>query len=61
VSGWLFTSSSIFCNPAITTSRIFTNTYSGIEPISAGFYVIFQILGMMVGWLLVNSIYPIDG
>ena len=55
--GYFFTSSSIFANPAVTVARIFTNTFAGINPPSAGVYVCFQLVGAVVGAALVEFFY----
>ena len=55
--GYFFTSSSIFGNPAVTIARMLTNTFAGIEPQSAGLYIVFQYIGTLLGWLLVRFFY----
>ena len=52
-AGYWFTSSTSFANPAVTISRIFTNTFTGIAPISAPYFIIGQIFGAFLG----NSIF----
>ena len=52
-AGYWFTSSTSFANPAVTISRIFTNTFTGIAPISAPYFIIGQIFGALLG----NSIF----
>jgi len=56
--GYFFTSSTIFANPAVTIGRMFTNTFSGIEPRSAGIFIAFQLVGCFVGYLLIRLFYP---
>jgi glycerol uptake facilitator-like aquaporin len=56
--GYFFTSSSIFANPAVTIGRIFSNTFAGISPASAGVYICFQVIGAFVGYGLVRILYP---
>ena len=48
-AGYWFTSSTSFANPAVTISRIFTNTFTGIAPISAIYFIVGQIIGCFVG------------
>jgi len=43
-----FTSSTSFANPAITIGRMFSDTFAGISPGSAPFFVIFQLVGAAV-------------
>lgn len=57
--GYFFTSSSIFANPAVTIGRMFTNTFAGIEPRSAGVYICFQIIGAVVGYGMTRYFYPL--
>jgi glycerol uptake facilitator-like aquaporin len=56
--GIFFTSSTIFANPAVTIGRIFTNTFTGINPLSAAIFVPFQLVGGLVGYALVRLFYP---
>jgi glycerol uptake facilitator-like aquaporin len=57
--GYFFTSSSIFANPAVTIGRMFTTTFAGIEPMSALLYIVFQILGALLGYGLSQVFYPL--
>ena len=52
-AGYWFTSSTSFANPAVTIARIFTNTFTGIAPISVKYFI----LGQIAGSLLANSLY----
>jgi glycerol uptake facilitator-like aquaporin len=56
--GYFFTSSTIFANPAVTIARMFTNTFAGIEPRSAGIFIGFQILGGLIAFPLIKFFYP---
>ena len=49
-AGYWFTSSTSFANPAVTLSRIFTNTFTGISPYS----VIYFITGQLIGAILAH-------
>ena len=49
-AGYWFTSSTSFANPAVTIARIFTNTFTGIAPISAIYFIIGQIIGGFLGF-----------
>ena len=51
-AGYWFTSSTSFANPAVTISRIFTNTFTGIAPVSAIYFIIGQIIGCFIGYRL---------
>ena len=52
-AGYWFTSSTSFANPAVTLARIFTDTFTGIAPISVKYFI----TGQIIGALLANSIY----
>jgi glycerol uptake facilitator-like aquaporin len=45
-AGYFFTSSTSFANPAVTLARIFTESFTGIQPSSALVFIGCQILGM---------------
>jgi len=49
-AGYFVTPSTGFANPAITIGRIFTNTFTGVEPVSALWFIGAQILGAVVGF-----------
>jgi glycerol uptake facilitator-like aquaporin len=59
-SGYWFTASTSFANPAVTIARSFTDTFSGIAPANAPAFIVAQLLGavaatLVVGWLLSTS------
>ena len=54
VAGWIgaayfFTSSTSFANPAVTFARAWTDTFSGIAPQSVPLFIVFQIVGAILG------------
>ena len=54
VAGWIgaayfFTSSTSFANPAVTFARVWTDTFSGIAPQSVPLFIVFQIVGAILG------------
>ncbi len=56
-AGYWFTASTSFANPAVTISRMFTDTFSGVRPIDAGPFIVAQVVGAVLavlffGWLL---------
>ena len=51
-AGYWFTSSTSFANPMVTTARIFTDTFTGINPISVPYYMAGQIVGIFVSFLI---------
>jgi len=48
-AGYWFTSSTSFANPAVTIARIFTDTFTGIAPVSFIYFFSGQIIGCIVG------------
>ena len=57
-AAYFFTSSASFANPAITIGRIFSDTFAGIAPSSAPGFIVAQLFGAAVGFLLVRWFYP---
>lgn len=57
-SAYFFTSSTSFANPAITVGRMFSDSFAGIAPTSALPYVLAQIVGAVIGWLLIVALFP---
>ncbi len=57
-AAYFFTSSTSFANPAITVGRMFSNTFAGIAPISAPGFVGAQIVGGVVAFIVIKSLYP---
>ena len=57
-AAYWFTSSTSFANPAVTTGRMLTDTFSGIAPSSAPVFIVFQLLGAGVAAALIRYLYP---
>lgn len=57
-AAYFFTSSASFANPAITIGRIFSDTFAGIAPTSAPGFIIAQLIGAAVGFLILRWLYP---
>ena len=53
-AGYWFTSSTSFANPAVTIARIFTNTFTGIAPISSLYFLSGQVIGCLLGFKIFN-------
>ena len=49
-AAYIFTSSTSFANPAVTFGRIFTESFAGINPASAGVFVLLQLVGGLIGF-----------
>lgn len=61
VAGWIgaaywFTASTSFANPAITVARALSDTFAGIRPQDAPFFMAAQIFGALIGLLLAKCI-----
>lgn len=57
-AAYFFTSSTSFANPAIAIGRMFSDSFAGIAPGSVPLYVLGEILGGALGWLLIRTLYP---
>ena len=57
-AAYWFTSSTSFANPAVTIGRIFTDTFAGIAPTSALWFLAAQVVGAVVGVGLVFLLFP---
>jgi glycerol uptake facilitator-like aquaporin len=53
-----FTSSTSFANPAVTIARTLSDTFAGIEPSSAPMFIVMQLLGGAVAFVLIRFLYP---
>lgn len=47
-AAYWFTSSTSFANPAVAISRMFSNTFAGIRPVDAAFFILCQIVGVFL-------------
>ena len=57
-SAYFFTSSTSFANPAIDIGRMFSDTFAGIAPASVPSFIVFQLLGGVVGIAVIRVLYP---
>jgi arsenate reductase len=57
-SAYFFTSSTSFANPAITIGRMFSDTFAGIAPSSAPWFIAAQLVGGGIGYLAVRLLVP---
>ena len=55
---YFFTSSTSFANPAITIGRIFTSSFAGIAAGSVPGFIGAQVIGGILGVLVVRTLYP---
>jgi glycerol uptake facilitator-like aquaporin len=59
-AAYWFTSSTSFANPAVTVGRMFSDSFAGIAPASVPGFVIAQVVGGLVGLVVVAYLYPYD-
>ena len=55
---YYFTSSTSFANPAVTVSRMFSDTFAGIEPASAPAFIVAQLIAVGIAVPLVRFLTP---
>jgi arsenate reductase len=58
-AAYWFTSSTSFANPAVTIGRAFTDTFAGIAPASVTGFVVAQLVGAVVGAVVVVVLCPL--
>lgn len=57
-SAYFFTSSTSFANPAVTLARVFTDSFTGISPTSAAWFISAQVLAVGIALALVR-LFPV--
>jgi glycerol uptake facilitator-like aquaporin len=57
-AAYWFTSSTSFANPAVTIARMLSNTFAGIAPASVAMFVLMQLLGGVLSYVLIRVLYP---
>ena len=55
-AGYWFTSSTSFANPAVTFARVFSDTFTGINPEFILPFIVFQLIGACLAMLFMNFI-----
>ena len=55
---YYFTSSTSFANPAVTVSRMFSDTFAGIEPAAAPMFIVAQLVAVGVAVVLIRLMAP---
>ncbi len=56
-AAYWFTSSTSFANPAVTVSRMFSDTFAGIAPSSVPMFVLMQVVGGALALALVRILF----
>jgi glycerol uptake facilitator-like aquaporin len=57
-AAYWFTSSTSFANPAVTVARTLSDTFAGITPTSAPMFLLAQLAGTALGYVLIRALYP---
>ena len=57
-AAYWFTASTSFANPAVTAARTLSDTFAGIDPASAPWFVAMQLLGAALAVVTVRLLYP---
>lgn len=58
VAGYWWTASTSFANPAISIARAMSDTFAGIRPDDVPAFIIAQIAGALVAWLVCSLLFP---
>jgi glycerol uptake facilitator-like aquaporin len=57
-TAYWFTASTSFANPAVTIARSLSDTFAGIAPANATSFIVAQLLGMTIGFLVAGFMWP---
>jgi glycerol uptake facilitator-like aquaporin len=57
LAAYWFTSSTSFANPAVTLARMLSDSFAGIAPSSTPMFLGMQLVGGLVGYLLVRTLF----
>jgi glycerol uptake facilitator-like aquaporin len=57
-AAYFFTSSTSFANPAIDVGRMFSDSFAGIAPASVPPFVVAQLLGAGLAFVVIRVLYP---
>ena len=57
---YFFTTSTSFANPAVTIARTLSDTFAGIKPSSAPMFIVMQLLGAVLAFVLIRFLYPTE-
>jgi len=60
-AAYWFTSSTSFANPAVTLARTLSDSFAGIAPESVPMFVLMQVVGGVLGFVLIKVLYPGSG
>jgi glycerol uptake facilitator-like aquaporin len=57
-AAYWFTASTSFANPAISIARAMSDTFAGVRPDDVPAFIIAQITGALVAWLVCWFLFP---
>ena len=57
---YFFTSSTSFANPAVTIARTLSDSFAGIAPSSVPMFIVMQLVGAAVAYVLIRFLYPTE-
>ena len=56
-AGYWFTSSTSFANPAVAIARTFTESFTGISYLNTPYYILAELIGMLIAVLIVKKLF----
>ena len=57
-AGYWFTASTSFANPAVTISRSFSDTFTGISPSHIHMFILMQLVGTAAAIAFIRFLFP---
>lgn len=57
-AGYWWTASTSFANPAIAIARAMSDTFAGVRPLDAPYFIAGQFAGALVAWLACAALLP---
>ena len=65
VAAWItgayfFTSSTSLANPAVSVARSLSNTFAGIAPESVPMFIVMQLIGAVIGFVIIKFVFSQD-
>ena len=56
-AGYWFTSSTSFANPAVAIARTFTESFTGISYLNTPYYILAELIGMLIAVFIVKKLF----
>ena len=57
MAGYWFTSSTSFANPAVAIARTFTESFTGISYLNTPYYILAELIGMLIAVFIVKKLF----